>query len=407
MSDSKLAERIQLGEDSKIELKQVFLSGSKVTKPKRNDVAAELTAFANSHGGIIVLGVEDKSHEVVGIPREHLDTVVTWIRQICTDLIKPLLDVEILIVELPDAGGNPVPVIRVNIERSLYVHECPDGVYRRVGDEKRKLSPESFAHLYMQRTQTRLIFFDESVVPRTSLSNLERSLVERFLREDTDPTEDNAKKLGVVADDDEGNVQLTVGGVLLCTREPQRWLPQAQIQAVCYRGERYDIDYQWDARDIQGPLDIQVSDALHFVKRNMRVGATKTTARTERPQFSERAVFEALVNAVAHRDYSQAGAQIRLHMFENRIELYVPGSIPNTLTTENLHLRQYSRNTLIVSLLARCPVPIGLGRSFMMDRRGDGVPIIFEETQKLSGQLPRYKLLDESELLLVIPAAKF
>lgn len=106
----------------------------------------------------------------------------------------------------------------------------------------------------------------------------------------------------------------------------------------------------------------------------MRTEATKTTARTERPQFSERAVFDALVNAVAHRDYSQAGAQIRLHMFENRIELYVPGNIPNTLTTENLHLRQYSRNTLIVSLLARCPVPIGLGRSFMMDRRGTVSP---------------------------------
>lgn len=116
----------------------------------------------------------------------------------------------------------------------------------------------------MERTQTKLIYFDDSVVPRTSLSNLEHSLVERFLREDTDPTEDNAKKLGVVADDDEGNVQLTVGGVLLCIREPQRWLPQAQIQAVCYRGERYDSDYQWDARDIQGPLDIQVSDALHL-----------------------------------------------------------------------------------------------------------------------------------------------
>lgn len=77
-----------------------------MTEPKRNDVAAELTAFANSHGGIIVLGVEDKSREVVGIPREHLDTVVTWLRQICTDLIKPLLDAEILIVELPCAGNS-------------------------------------------------------------------------------------------------------------------------------------------------------------------------------------------------------------------------------------------------------------------------------------------------------------
>ena len=62
-------------------------------------------------------------------------------------------------------------------------------------------------------------------------------------------------------------------------------------------------------------LDAQVAEALHFVRRNMLVRATKLIARAERPQFSERAIFEALVNAVAHRDYSMAGARVRLHMF--------------------------------------------------------------------------------------------
>ena len=63
----------------------------------------------------------------------------------------------------------------------------------------------------------------------------------------------------------------------------------------------------------------------------MLVNANKEVARAEEPQFSERAVFEALVNAVAHRDYSMAGARIRLHMFRDRIELYVPGSWPTHL----------------------------------------------------------------------------
>ena len=133
--------------------------------------------------------------------------------------------------------------------------------------------------------------------------------------------------------------------------------------------------------------------------------ATKATARTEHPQFSDRAVFEALVNAAAHRDYSIAGARIRLHLFGDRLELYVPGALANSLTLDSLHLRQASRNELIVSLLARCPAPTGVGRMHMMDRRGDGVPIIRKESRELSGRLPEYTLIDESELRLVVRAA--
>jgi predicted HTH transcriptional regulator len=70
-------------------------------------------------------------------------------------------------------------------------------------------------------------------------------------------------------------------------------------------------------------------------------------------------------------------------------------------------VRQYSRNELIVSLLARCPVHAdeGLGRSHLMDRRGDGVPIILEESERLSGRAPEYSVIDDSELRLVIWAA--
>jgi predicted HTH transcriptional regulator len=101
------------------------------------------------------------------------------------------------------------------------------------------------------------------------------------------------------------------------------------------------------------------------------------------------------------------GARIRLHMFEDRLELYVPGALANTLTPDSLHLRQYSRNELVVSLLARCPMPGGdpAGRPFLMDRRGDGVPIIQEETMRLAGRPAEYTLIDDSELRLILPSA--
>ena len=402
-----LPRRLRLGEDSALEFKRVQLSGSRVSNPNRSEFADELAAFANGRGGTLVLGVDDKSREVVGIPLECLDAVETWVREICNDSVHPALDADILKLELPDAAGTLLPVVRIDVPRSLFVHKSPGGYFRRIGSSKREMTPEVLARLFQERSQSRMIRFDESPVPRSGPGDLDYSLTRRFLREDSQEAlnEEAARKLRLLADDEDGEARLSLAGVLLCTHEPQRWLPHASIQAVSYAGERTDSDYQTDARDIEGPLDQQVADALHFVQRNMLVRATKTTARTEHPQFSERAVFEALVNAVAHRDYSVAESRIRLHLFGDRLELYVPGALANTLAPDSLHLRQASRNELIVSLLARCRAPEGLGRTHLMDRRGDGVPIIREECLRLSGRLPEYSLIDDSELLLVMRTA--
>ena len=414
MIDANLMRRIQLGEDSALELKSVLLSGDSVKSPKRDDFADELAALANGRGGTLVLGVDDKTRRVEGIPLDGLDAVESWVREICNDSIKPALDADILREELEQEDGNSVAVLRVDVGRSLFVHKSRGGYFRRIGSSKREMAPEALARLFQERSQSRVIRFDESIVPGTTPSDLRYSLTWRFFRDDPSaPSPESApedfgvalRKLRIVADEADGTPRLTLAGALLCTQDPQHWLPHAYIQAVSYAGERTDTDYQTDARDIGGPLDQQVADALHFVRRNMLVRANKGTARSEHPQYSERAVFEALVNAVAHRDYSMAGTRVRLHLFGDRLELYVPGALTNTLTPDSLHLRQSNRNELIVSLLARCAAPTGIGRTRLMDRRGDGVPIILRECADLSGRPPEYRLIDDSELRLLIWAA--
>ena len=137
----------------------------------------------------------------------------------------------------------------------------------------------------------------------------------------------------------------------------------------------------------------------------MKVYATKRPARTDFPQYSMRAIFEAIVNAVAHRDYSIHGARIRLHIFEDRLELFSPGSIPNTMEIDTLSLRHISRNELLANYLAKLNVKsekIQADRIYYMERRGEGVPIILSESEKISGKLPVYTLLDDAELLLTI-----
>jgi predicted HTH transcriptional regulator len=251
--------------------------------------------------------------------------------------------------------------------------------------------------------------FEEQPVHDTSLRDLSRPLWERFLGSSTDAPELVLEKIGLLTRDSTGTLRASVAGVLLASEEPDRHLPSATITAVSYRGTERNGAYQLDALTIRGPLDEQIRQAMLFLRRNQKVAATKAPHRIETPQFSERAVFEAVVNAVAHRDYSIYGSRIRFFLYADRLELFSPGSLPNTVTVETLSLRQATRNELITRLLSQIRVPESAGdvrRTYFLERRGDGVPIILRESEALSGRRPEYRLFDRSELLLTIFAAK-
>ena len=169
----ELARRIRLGEDSTLELKKVLLAGKRVTGPDRGRFADELAGMANGSGGTVVLGVEDETRDILGIPIDSLYIVETWARDICNDLIAPPLDATIRKLEIQSPSGDLIAVICIDVPRSLFVHRSPGGYFRRIGSSKREMSPELLARLFQERSQSRLIRFDESVVPRTGETDLD------------------------------------------------------------------------------------------------------------------------------------------------------------------------------------------------------------------------------------------
>ena len=167
----------------------------------------------------------------------------------------------------------------------------------------------------------------------------------------------------------------TVAGVLLCTARPDTHIRGAVIEAVRYRGSVLGRASQHDAASITGPLDRQIRDAVNFVRLNTQVAARKAPGRVETPQFSPRAVFEAIVNAVVHRDYSIATGKIRLFIFDDRLELYSPGALPNTLPIDAMRNRQATRNETLASILRMLAVGDidGVGdRQYFLEQRGEG-----------------------------------
>ena len=416
-SQKELLDKIQLGEDTFLECKEVRFSGMRVTGPHRDSLADSLAALANSQGGVLVIGVEDESREIIGISLARLDLVERYVHEICQDSIDPPLSPTIERLTLPATTGQEVAVIKIDVRRGVYVHRSPGGYLHRVGSAKRVMPPDILARLFHHRNQIGVIRFDEQTVPQAQLDHLDDSLWQRFLTSRSrNQRGDFLCKLGMARMESDGSIRPTVAGVLLATLDSRVWLPNAYIQAVAYRGEEIRVEqsrdpYQIDAADIFGPLDTQVADACKFVLKNMKTSADKELGRQDRPQFDMTAVFEALVNAVAHRDYSIHGSKIRLRLFSNRLELYSPGTLPNALTIDSLPYRQSSRNDAICSLLARCTTPAKVpwlvtDRKTLMDTRGEGVRIIYDNSEALSGRLPQYRLIDDSELRLVIWAAE-
>ena len=399
----EIESRLRAGEDSGWEFKQVEFAGDRPKRPTRNDWADEIAAFANAAGGVVLAGVADDG-TVIGMSRAQIANLDALLVEVSTDTIKPPVRIRTHHEELSDGKL----VLLAEVPESDSVHESPGGHYIRVGASKRLMAGDERLRLAQRRSQARFLWFDKQPVPETGFRTLAETLWKPLLSaEGAAEPEAALGKLALLEDDEAGVLRATVAGVLLCTPNPERWLPNACITATRYRGGDR-ASGQIDAREITGPLHDQIADAVAFAARNMQVAARKDPARSDLPQYSEKALFEALVNAVVHRDYAMKGSRIRLSMFDDRLEIQSPGALPNNLTVESMALRQSTRNEALTSILARMPVGGTRGgedRRYFMERRGDGVPMIRRETWELCGKYPEYRVVDDAEVLLIIPAA--
>ena len=403
-SDS-LLQQLELGEDSRVEFKEAVFAGNRVREPRRDSIADELAAFGNTVGGTLIFSVTDAG-KVRSMNRQEMDALEAFVGERCADSVRPPLAFVTQRLVLPDRSF----VLVVEVERSALVHRSPGGYLVRQGSSRRELTSEALQRLFQQRGRSGLLGPDEAIVAGTGPNTLDAVLVDRFLSSrETEPAEVQLTKLGLVRDDDSGVTRATVAGVLLCTERPDAHIRGALLEAVRYRGTVLGRASQLDAATISGPLDRQIRSAVNFVGLNTQVAARKAPGRVETPQFSPRAVFEAVVNAVVHRDYSMSNGKIRLFIFDDRLELYSPGALPNTLPIEAMRSRQATRNETLASILRLLAVGDvgGAGdRQYFMEQRGEGVPIIYEETRDLTGRDPQYELVGGTELRLTLPSAR-
>lgn len=364
MLRTELAELIRNGENSGVEFKRDDVHADSLAK--------EVAAVLNLEGGYVLLGVEDDG-TVSGLSRDPKRTE-EWVMTVCRDHVQP--PVIPYWETIPWEGTRSTGVISLPAD-------APDKPYRarrgsawitfvRVGSTSREATREEEARLYQA---SGLVRYDVRPVPGSDLDDLDRRRLEDYFRnvrqQECPPAEDRAgwERLLVNTDvmvQDRGRAILTVGGVLLFGRRPNHFLPQAGIMVVGYP-ER-EKDYAARERGVlRGPIVPLLSEtgalietglveqAMDFVRRNTAVEAWIDEGGRRHEGWKDyplEAVREAIVNAVAHRDYTITVTDIEISIYSDRLEIISPGRLPNTVTIEKMRQGyRATRNELIKEVL--------------------------------------------------------
>lgn len=336
-------------------------------------LAEEVVAFANGEGGEIWLGVDDEG-QARGLTRSYEEDVMNICRTAVIPPVRPTY--EDLTIDNPE--GNPVRIARVSIPKGIDrpYYTSKNRYFIRVGSTKRIASREELTRLFQAAG---LFHYDIVEVGGSHLKHLNQSAIsDYFSRYRIDYLqEDEEERQRLIAASDIASEQLipTVGGLLVFGISPEQHLSQSGIALAVFNGTEIGSSLR-DKKTLLGALPQQIDNALSAIKANMPVASEIDGAkRVDEATYPEKVFRELLVNACVHRNYSIIGSQIRVFLFDDRIEFISPGRLPNTVKVSKLTTgTSFSRNPLLVKLMEN------LG---YMDKLGRGLPMVYQEATKL------------------------
>lgn len=329
-------------------------------KERLANLDREIVAFANTAGGIIYLGVDD-SRKIIGIPIDnHLKSQVTDIAHNCDPSLQ---------ITFQEYTREKVLAIVVG-KGTDKPYRCKEGFYVRNGPSTQKLKRDEIVTLISQNHKMR---FDEELneyfhYPKDfSEEALNEFLKISGIKTHASPI-DILTSSNVVQEDHDG-LKFTNAGILFFAKDPQAFFPESYVTAVKYKtSDRFSI---LDKKDFIGSPIAQIDQTLSFVLRHMNMEPNIQMSaqpllgiRKDLYEYSPIAIREAVINAIAHRDYLYDSSHIYIHMFPEYIEIENPGGLSRGLTLEDLGKRSVRRNRLLADLLHRAGFIERVGSGF-------------------------------------------
>ncbi len=352
---------MRLGEDSRREFKSIAASDFRIKGPT---IAKAVAALANSGGGEIFVGVEDDGTTSGIGSLQQSDALMRHISQVCQDVVQPGLMCK---MTKEDIDGTAILIVEVPAFAPDRPFSANGKYYVRDANRSREATRSELSRLFQSIDHN----FDEESVAEATLNDLDLRLAHQiFGKLYHAPSEDQTVRyLRALKCLDDEEVP-TVTGLLFFSREPQRWLLDAYVSAARIAGTQLKRDAE-DLQRLGGPLTEQIDKARDFLARHVpRPHRVEGWEGVDEPAIGDAVLREAVLNAVAHRDYRVA-SQIRIFVFDDRLEVINPGTLLNQLTLENIRVGGISqrRNPTIASILMRLQ-----GRESF----GAGIPAMFE-----------------------------
>jgi len=354
VNQEELLEIVRNGESSKVEFKREDVHP--------NSLAEEIVAFANFEGGVILIGVDDAG-EFIGCMRGDMDEFVV---NVCRNNVRPSI---IPVIENILVDGKKIVVL--TIPRGETAYSTNRGLYYiRIGSTKQTPTQQELLRLFQKKN---ILQFDETPVVKASSDSIDILKVNEYLLKLGQSPLDEENKKGLVQElvnlsiltEAGETVYPSIGGILAFGKNPQKYFPSYNIMCGAYKGNDF-LSNTIRENDLKGTLDELIEDAIAFLKlttpQNQKLEGG--IQRKNEYFYPIEAIREGIVNAVCHRDYTITGTAIRIFLFSDRLEIRSPGTLPNTVTLENMLYRQFTRNQMIASFLT------GYG---YMERRGKGI----------------------------------
>ena len=357
MNISEIGQLIEKGESEIVEFK---ISTAQLDKSLKS-----VCGFLNHKGGVVYFGIY--KNKIVG--QDVSDQTLKSISQKVRQKIKPEISPEIRVLEIGEKK-----IVEVEITKGTNKPYYLDGIaYKRIGSENTVVTPEELERIILNKRKRH---FDAEICEGADPEDIDDETVRWFLRRvkyernfNVDPetsVEEVLDRLDLIK-----NGKLTNAAILLFGTKPQKFFLQAEVRCARFKGTK-PVKPFMDMKVFGGSIIDQVSKSLGFVLEHipMEVYLAGKPEREERYEYPPDAIREAITNAICHRDY-ETSSNVQIRIFDNRIEVWGCGSLPEPLTPEDLKKdhRSIPRNPLIAKsfFLLKYIEQWGTGTNDMID----------------------------------------
>ena len=318
-------------------------------------LAIPVVAFANADGGLIAIGISDKTRKIEGV-NQYTDKLNELMR-VPFDFCSPSVAATFSYLDCIDKNGHANRILLMDIPASSSLHiNQSDEAYMRVGDKSRKLSFDERLQLLYDKGQR---YFEDTAVYGATVNDIDMDAVADYAKlvgYSKSPMEYLRENNHFVFTDKHGEEQVSTACILLFGKKPQDFFPRARTRFIRYYGVDERVGAEMNViKDVtfEGTILNQIKKTVEYLETQVaeHTYLGQSGLFVTRRDYPEFVIQEMTVNACCHRSYDITGTEIQIKMFDDRIVFESPGRMPNMVKPSNIRTTHFSRNPKIAAFL--------------------------------------------------------